>query len=465
VSYEPTTQVSGPQTFAEDLWGTYNDAQVQSDLSLLSGMGANAVRIFVSTGDTGTYPSISPTFSSNLGDFVHTAQADGLKVVLSIFNQYPYIPAVSGGWSDTASAAKWMSSLVAPYKNNPEIAYLEMRNEVPAPGYDSPTPSGSGTQAAAWLNALMPQLRVDAGSDPIVLSQNHGVAGYEALDSALSAAAKPDAYSYHFYDYPGFLGGQLALLEQNLSKPVFVGETGYSTALSNTVGGGAGLAQDQNVRNAYQAWYLQAVSFVTNTMGLGNPGMWQLWDTPNASSAYETDFGLYDNSSGTTVAKPAAAALSAVFAAAATSSAILAPSINGTFDTSSSGSGAIPSPWSAQYIGGQVSSSSAQGGNSLCITRAGNDSYFYETLPLASASGLHTLTAWTTGGNWFTSIAIRWLNSAGTPVGFDVRTYQNAPVSGWKELAAAGTAPPGASTAMIILQGNSAGCFSNVAFS
>jgi hypothetical protein len=463
ISYLPTTSRSGSTSLANDLWGTYNHATVQSGLSLISGMGANAVRVFVSTGDTGaSYPAVSPTFSANLADFVATARAQGLAVVLSIFNQYPYVPSVSGGWSGTSTAATWMQSVVGPYANDDEIAYIEMRNEIPAPGYDSPNPLGSGVQAMAWLNTLMPMLRSDVGTDPIVLSQNHGVAGYEALDNALSPQAKPNAYSYHFYDDPGFLFGQLSALEANLSRPVFVGETGYSTYLGNTVGGGAGIALDTASRDAYQSWYLQAVSSVTSAMGLGTPGLWQLWDTPNAESGDESNFGLYDDSTGAPAAKPAAAAVTAIFQAAARGIPVGAPSINGTFIGDGT---AVPSPWNEYYISGQTESSSATGGNSVCITQAGYDSYFYETLPLAGATGLHTLTAWTDGGNSYTSVAIRWLGANGAPIGPDVRTWQPGTKTSWYQLTVTGQAPAGASTAMVILQGDSAGCFSDVAFS
>lgn len=466
VSYTAVTSQSGTTGLAKDIWGSYNQAQIQSDLSLIRGMGANAVRVFIGTGDTGgTYPSVSPAFRSNLAGFVNTADAEGLKVVLSIFNQYPYIPSVAGGWSDTTSAATWMASVVGPYQSNPEIAYVEMRNEIPAPAFDSPNPVGSGLLAATWLNTLMPQLRADVGTDPIVLSQNHGVAGYEALDAALSSSAKPDAFAYHYYDAPGYLYGQLTTLEQNLSRPVFVGETGYSTDPSNTVGGGSRLAPDSVVRDAYQGWYLQAVSSVTSAMGLGTPGVWQLWDTPNASSSYETSFGLYDDATGAPVAKPAVAALSAVYAKAAAGLVVPAPSINGTFDDPGTAtSPGIPSPWNAYYIGGQTSPSSALGGSSLCITRASTNSYFYETLPLAGVTGTHTLSAWSSGGNGYTSIAIRWLDSTGTPIGLDVRSFQPGTASNWDHLTTTGAAPAGASTAMIILQGDSAGCFSDVSF-
>jgi hypothetical protein len=466
VSYTPTTSQSGTTGLAKDLWGSYDPTQVRSDLSLLRGMGADAVRVFVSTGDTGaSYPAVSRTFRANLADFVGAASGDGLKVVLSIFNQYPYIPAVTGGWSDTASAATWMAAVVGPYRSDPEIAYIEMRNEIPAPGYDSPNPLGSGLLAASWLNTLMPQLRADAGIDPVVLSQNHGVAGYEALDGALSSAAKPDAYAYHFYDVPGLLYGQLTTLQQSLSRPVFVGEAGYSVALTNPTGGGARLAQDSTVRDAYQGWYLQAVSAVTSAMGLGTPGVWQLWDTPNASSAYEADFGLYSGTSGSPVAKPAVGVLSGVFARAAAGLPIPPPSINGAFDEAGTAAGTeVPSPWNSYYIAGQTSSTPL-GGRSLCITGAGTDSYFFEYLPLAGASGTHTLSAWTSGGNGYTSIAIRWLNSTGTPLGLDARSFQPGTVPGWLQLATTGVAPPGASTAEVILQGDTAGCFANVSFS
>lgn len=466
VSYVPEGSEAGTAGLSTDLWADYSAASVASDLSLIEGMGANAVRVFISTGDTGpSYPQVTPTFSSDLAAFVRSAAADHLKVVLSIFNEYPYVPAVSGGWSNTSSASQWMASVVDPYRSDPEIAYIEMRNEVPAPGEDAPNPAGSGVLAAAWLNTMMPVLRTDAGSDPLVLSQNNGVAGYEALDAALIPAAKPDAYSYHYYDAPGYLYGQLTTLETELSRPVFVGETGYSTSLTNTEGGAANLTADTTVRNAYQAWYLQAVASVTSSLGMGVPGVWDLWVTPSESSPYETDFGLYTETASGPVAQPAVATVSSIFAAEAAGAPVNPPSIDGTFAQAGSGDGSdVPSPWQSYYIAGQVESGSAQGGDSLCITSAKSDSYFYEILPLAGVSGTHTLTVWSLGGNSNTSVAIRWLSLAGTPIGPDSRVVQPKAEGAWTPLTISGLAPAGASTAELILQGNSADCFSDVAF-
>lgn len=468
VSYTPPGSRNGSTGLSYDLWGSYNAAQVQADLALIAGMGANAVRVFVSTGDTGaSYPQVTQDFDSKLADFVSLAKNAGLKVVLSIFDKYPYVPAVLNGWTDTSSAKAWMTSVVGPYQSDPEIAYIEMRNEIPSPGYDSPCPAGSGVLAAAWLNTMMPRLRALAGTDPIVLSQNHGVAGYESLDAAVGPAAKPDAYSFHFYDVPGLLYGQLTALQQNVSRPVFVGETGYSTATSNTTGGGAGLAPNTVVRDAYQSWYLQSVASVTSALGIGMPGLWQLWDTPSASSTYESDFGLYDDSSGTPIPKPAVPVVASVFASAAAGVPVSAPSLNGTFsDPGTATSTEVPSPWNSYYIIGQTSGSSAAGGRSVCVTRAGMDSYFFEILPLAGVTGTHTLSAWSYGGNGYTSIAIRWLNLSGSPLGPDVRVFQQSLGSTWSQMTVNGLAPLGASTAEIILQSDTASnCFSNVSFS
>ena len=467
IAYQPVGARGGSVGLSYDLWATYNPTQVQSDLALIKGTGANAVRVFISTGDTGSsYPQVSATFSRNLSNFVRLAHNAGLKAVLSIFNQFPYIPTDLAGWSDITPASAWMAAVVNPYRSDSDIAYIEMRNEVPAPGYESPDPVGSGLLAATWLNTMMPRLRTDAGTDPIVLSNNHGVAGYESLDAALSSAAKPDAFAYHFYDWPGFLYGQLTALQHELSRPVFVGETGMSTATSYAQGGAAGLTADTVVRDSYQGWYLQAVASVTSALGLGVPGVWQLWDTPNAKSTVEATYGLFDDTTGSPVPKPAVATLSKVYAAAAAGLPISPPSINGTFNDPGTAVGTeIPSPWNAYYIAGQTSPSAAQGGQSLCITYAGTDSYFYQALPLAGVSGAHILSVWSKDGNGYTSVALRWLDMSGNPIGPDVRTWQPGSQSNWYQLVVNGIAPPGASTVEVILQGDTSGCFSNVTFS
>lgn len=469
VTYVPQGSGDGTAGLSSDLWATYDQAQVSADLGLIEGMGANAVRVFIGTGDTGAaYPVVSGSFSAHLSSFVRQARADHLKVVLSIFNMYPYVPSISSGWiGDEPNAKAWMASLLGPYRSDPDVAYVEMRNEIPAPGYDAPNPAGSGVTAASWLNDMMPVLRNDAGTDPVVLSQNLGVAGYEALDAALSAANKPDAYSYHFYDSPGFLTGQLQTLAATLSRPVFVGETGYSTYTGYTQGGGARLAADQQVRDTYQAWYLQAVASVTSSLGMGVPGVWDLWDTAHASTASEANFGLYDLASdGTAVAKPAVAALSAVYADQAAGIPVAAPSNNGTFDTSGAGAGQVPAPWQAYYVAGSPRSGGALSGNSLCVTKAGYDSYYFEVLPLTalgSAAGSHTLTAWSLGGNSYTSVAVRWLSSTGATLGTDARTWQSSTAGSWTPLRVASTPPAGASAVEVILQADTGDCFSNVA--
>ena len=53
ISYEPRNSGNGSTGLSTDLWAAYGSTPVAADLALIRSTGANAVRVFIGTGDTG----------------------------------------------------------------------------------------------------------------------------------------------------------------------------------------------------------------------------------------------------------------------------------------------------------------------------------------------------------------------------------------------------------------------------
>src|SRR5581483_150348 len=160
----------------------------------------------------------------------------------------------------------------------------------------------------------LPFVRGLAGGIPVTVSVTGDVGNAQALVTALQAAP-PDFYDYHIY------GGcdasraytTLQQVQQIVAPaPLFIGETGFSSNAANAAQ--CDLPALQTAAEAYQDYYLRAVEYAAQALGLPAAAPWTLTAfTPGSlsnvpSSSPEYNFGLLraDGS-----AKPAAASMSA----------------------------------------------------------------------------------------------------------------------------------------------------------
>jgi cellulase (glycosyl hydrolase family 5) len=275
------------------MWTSWYPGVIYNDMGLIAGLDANTVRVFIEPSTFG-YPTPSATYVSELQQLVNMAQLHGLKVQLTLFDEFT-------NYSDIAGSEQWAKAILAPYYNDPAIAFVELQNEI------NPT----NATAMSWARTMLPALRTDSGL-PVTVSVTgwNSPAELGQLYQALGSS-QPDFYDYHFYGVPT---SALAIFQQAKllvnGAPLLIGETGYSTSLLNNSWFTTPLTQAQ--QNWAQEVFLADVEQAANQAGLPPAGVWTLYDFPGSAtlSDQEQHFGLYTTSG---VAKPAAAVLQNAF--------------------------------------------------------------------------------------------------------------------------------------------------------
>ena len=422
VNYYPST---GGWSY---MWTRWDPAKIDSDFRRIAQLGGTAVRVILQPTAVG-FPAMNPVMASHLATVVAAAHHDGLAVQLTLFDQ----------WSDYGQVGRssaWAASVLAPYRSDPRIAFVELQNEI------DPT----NAAAMAWARRELPVLRGLAGSVPVTVS----VTGVDtattltALQAAL-APVRPDFWDVHFYSSAGSAYSQLAH-DQLLAAPLplFVGETGRSSSVAP--GASAALAE------ADQDLYLRTVEWAALYLGLPTAAPWILQDfAPGAippdvhARADQYAFGLL-RVDGT--AKPAAAAFGAVFATG-----VVPTDTNLDF---AAGDAGRPLYWQV-FDPGQGTflwdpTSSARGGGSAGLRQTTGSSaqvpgYVLDPVVVPTRPGqTFAASAWVrgdaaTGSN---RLSISWFGAAGTYLGKTESADAPVGTTGWTHLTVTSPAPPGA---------------------
>lgn len=294
VNYYPSTDAWG------GMWSSWRPAMIDADMARVASLGANTVRIFIQPATFG-YPTPQPQYLSELSQFIAIAASHGLRVHLTLFDGWD-------NYADIAGSEQWAAAILKPFDADPRVAVVELQNEI-----DPTDPA-----AMAWARTMLPVIRADAGV-PVTVSVT-GWNSTTALAELIRAlgSSQPDFYDDHFYGNLPYVASVFSSAEQLAgSKPLFIGETGYSTNPLNT--SAPGVAPTVAAHEAAQASFFYQVELAAYNAGLPPAAPWTLYDfAPTSSlSPIEQDFGLFrvDGS-----AKPAVAVIQAAFARAAASS-------------------------------------------------------------------------------------------------------------------------------------------------
>jgi hypothetical protein len=416
------------------MWTDWNPQLIGDDFARIRALGANTVRLNIQPGTFG-FPVPEATMTGELGATIRAATAHALDVQLTLFDWW-------SAYTDTGGSDEWAADLLAPYRNDPRIAFIDVKNEI----------DPDDAQAMSWLAHELPVVRRAAGSVPVTVSVAGPdlLAGLAAVKSRL-AAAPPDFYDVHYYAAP-----QLALATFEAAKalvapaPLFVGETGATTGQ----GGAPAVAEAQ------QDLYLRTVEWAARAAGLPDAAPWILQDIaadgtpPSADRSPEAlDYGLY-RLDGTP--KPAAASLRALYQDGAIST-----SVNGAFSV---GAGSSAADWSAVRTGGaQVRWSGTggrDGGGYLQLGATGtapDGDPAFTAAPVvqpSAAGGAFELTAWAEGEQATGSnrIAICWFDASGGYLGESDSPPLPGGTTGWRRLAVASAAPGGAAYELVYLE-------------
>ncbi len=280
INYYPA---SGGWTY---MWTKFDPAEIDTDFGRIRALGANTVRIFIQPLVFG-YPAVNPTMAARLSQVIELAAQNSLRVHLTLFDLWSQ-------FTDVTGSKEWVSSLLSPYRGDPRIAVVELKNEV----------NPQDAQEMAWVQQMLPYLSAVLPGTPRTVSvANIPPLLFQIFTQEL-ADSPPDFWDYHYYGPPQDASTRLTWLKALAApRPLFVGETGYTTA---------GTEGNPSAGDEAQAAYYRAIFSATAALELPAPAPWTLNDfapgaippSPTAENQAQYNYGLY-TVNGT--AKPAAA--------------------------------------------------------------------------------------------------------------------------------------------------------------
>jgi hypothetical protein len=275
------------------MWSHFDPAVIDRDFARIRALGANTVRIIIQPMVFG-FPTVHPVMADRLSQVVGLAAKHSLRVHLTLFDWW-------SRFTDIHGSKEWVSSLLSRYRDDPRIAVVELQNEV----------SPQNREAVAWVTRMLPYLStvmpgtlrtVSAASVPPEL---FALLTHELKDSP------PDFWDYHYYGPAGDAYPLLSRIKALAApRPLFVGETGYST--DRTPG-------DQAAQEQAQAAYYRAVFTAAAALRLPAPAPWTLNDfapgaippeSPAVHDRAQYGYGLFQLNG---TPKPAAAVVSRAF--------------------------------------------------------------------------------------------------------------------------------------------------------
>jgi hypothetical protein len=424
------------------LWTRWNPGQLNADFATMASLGAGAVRITVFPGVTG-FPVPSAVMRSRLAAIVGLAGDHGLKVQLSLFDQFT-------DFADISGSLTWARDLLGPLRGSSHIAFIDLRNEL-----DAPTTLGRAG-VYRWVDALLPAVKRDAGAIPVTLSVSEP-RHITAMRTALRV--QPDFWDLHYYSSAELAYATMEkAIRAAAPRPVFVGETGFAT----TGDAPPGLPAGEPSMEAYQAYYYQVVEQAARSLGLGAAAPWTLYDFARAAIPSEQEpaqyaFGLL-HANGTR--KPAAAIISRLF-----KNGSVGLAFNANFDQAvATPSGALPAVWrlwqpgQAGFGWDRAAGHDARGSARISSSRGVGTGlpgfYAGPVQPQVTPGDRYRVTAWVRGhdATGKTVVNISWLNANGVFLSGTDSAGLPAGDTPWTELAVTAVAPQGAAAAQIWLK-------------
>ncbi len=421
------------------MWWSWNPTQMEADFARIAALHANGVRIIVSAPALG-FPQPTPTMESRLQQTVAMAAAHGLRVELTLFNEWH-------NYTDIQDSKTWAQALLAPFQGSPEIAYIDLHDELPV---------DTNPGALAWAQAMVPYVQSIDGAIPVTVSTSisSGIAPLQALTKGL-AGSPPDLYDVHYFGSPTDAYAVLDQAKQAVGgAPLYVGETGFAT--DSSYGWAHGLPDTPQSLETYQDYYFRIVESATRALELPAAAPWILYDMPGQGG---TQWGYHIgilHSNGTP--KPAAQTIAGVFAGAPVSN-----SFNNSFEQFSAHP-ELPAIW-RRWLPGEAKFSIDRsvfhsGLASARITHArgnhltGCPAYYAPPVSAIVPGTTYTASAWARGRSTAgeSRVVLTWTDAAGHFIGSSPSPSLPQGNSEWTLLKVAAKPPAGAAAVEIDLQ-------------
>ena len=274
------------------MWSYFDPMAIDRDFARIHALGANTVRIFIQPSVFG-FPTVLPVMANRLSKVIGLAAKHSLRVHLTLFGLW-------SSFSDIDGSKQWVSSLLSRYRGDQRIAVVELRNEI--------DPQNSA--AVAWVTKMLPYLSTVIPGTLRTVSTATVPPKVFALFTHELKNSPPDFWDYHYYGPAGHAYSRLSWIKALAApRPLFVGETGYSTD---------GRPAGQAAQNQAQAAYYRAIFTAAADLGLPTPAPWTLNDfypraiPPGrlADDPSQYGYGLFQLNG---TPKPAAAVVSRAF--------------------------------------------------------------------------------------------------------------------------------------------------------
>jgi hypothetical protein len=424
------------------MWTRWQPGRISADFATAAALGATAVRITVFPGVTG-FPVPSALMRSRLATIVGLASGHGLRVQLSLFDQFT-------DFADIPGSLTWARDVLRPFAGSRHVAFIDLRNEL-----DAPATMGR-PEVDRWVDALLPAVKRDARGIPVTLSVSEP-GHIRSMRAALRV--EPDFWDLHYYSSDGLAYEVMQrAIRAAAPRPVFVGETGFATAADAPPGLPAGSASME----AYQAHYYQVIEQAARSLRLGAAAPWTLYDfsrsaIPGRQRPAQYAFGLLRADG---APKPAAATIRLLFRTGRVSQNFN----NGFRQSVTTPGGVLPAVWRLWQPGqarfaqdpavghdapgsARISDSSGRGGGMPAF-------YTVPVQPQAIPADRYRVTAWVRGrhATGRTVVNISWFSGTGVFLsGADSASLAGGDTP-WTELEADAAAPRGAAFAEIWLK-------------
>ncbi|WIM93533.1 cellulase family glycosylhydrolase [Actinoplanes oblitus] len=229
------------------MWTGFDPVAIDADLATAATLGADNVRVIVFP-DTFGYPAPQVEYTEKLRKFISIAESHGMTVKITLFDWW-------AGYSDAARSIGWAKAILDPYKDDPRVLAVELKNEF----------QPSDADAIAWVRQVIPAVRAAAPAMPLTLSVDGGTGatGMASIKAAL-VSTPLDYYDFHFYGNSERSLAEIRKAQAAVSPaPIVIGETGISSGATS---------------EGEQALYLARVFRAATEAGVGSVAPWTLND-------------------------------------------------------------------------------------------------------------------------------------------------------------------------------------------
>ncbi|MEA2672283.1 MAG: hypothetical protein QOG45_2503 [Chloroflexota bacterium] len=407
------------------MWTAFDPDAIDRDLGAVAALHGNAVRVIADV-RVFTVPSPPSVYLDELSRTVGLAAAHGLRVQLTLFDQF-------GEYARVADSERWADAVLGRFRGDPRIAFIELQNQI--------APQDDG--AMRWARQLLPYVREVSGGIPVTVSVDAPASNLVDLQLALGSAA-PDFWDFHYYFLPG--SGQATFREVAAvaaPRPLLIGEAGYSTFPGNDAI--PGVPPSAPAQEAYQDYLLRTVELAAIEAGLPPAAPWLLNDFRSCGDCKPVDdfYGLFraDGS-----AKPAAATISRTFAGVP---------VDRDIDLGFEGAaGDDPAYWRVLGAAGATFRRDpviAHGGTASALIEggeqgaAGDHCWAVQPLDPPRTGGRYSLSAWARGrsATGRTAVEVAWLDYRGGAIDTAASSPLTEGDTGWTRLSVSSSVPAG----------------------